>query len=224
MIATLADFYRTGIRAAMLAPQARTIVSVDQASDALFQPMHGLAVADPVRLQVNVGGVLPAPLNATTVYYAIPVDGDSTKLATTAQNATDGVAIDLTTAGAGVLGLVASIEPLILAQLEEDAGEIEDALKAYLGPLQTPFPPKVVKVNTALSAFGVASTLGMLNPAEPTKDIENLKARYQVAREALAQWRLGQLLPASTVDASPGVLENGTVYETDLPFDCVVLT
>jgi hypothetical protein len=220
--ATLSDFYRCGIRAAAIVPQARTVVSVSGST--LAQPMHGLATQDPLRVAVNTGGALPAPLVAGVVYYAIADDGDTLRVATTPSNALAGTAIALTTTGSGVIGLIASVEPLINAQLERDARKIDGALKAYLGPLPAPYPLEVVETNCHLSALYVAATLGMVNPAQPTTDIAFIKTRYEEALKTLERWRAGDLLPIGTVDATPGVLENGTVSEVSPPFDCAVLT
>lgn len=212
--ATRAQFYRYGLRAEALQPQARTIVSVDPTTDIIVLRRHGLVVGDPVYLQVSVGGTVPAGLSVTATYYAIPVDGDVVKLAATPSDAAGGVAVNITAAGAGVIGLICSLEPVIDDQLEADAATIAGALKAYRDLVQ-PYPLEVVMANCHLSAFHVASTLGMLNPAQPTQDAANLAARYDAAQKTLARWRAGETLPPGVVDSTPDVLEMGTVSDVE---------
>lgn len=55
------------------------------------------------KVHVSTPGTYPSPLAGSTDYYVIPVDASTIRLATTYQNAIDGVAIDLTTAGLGTL-------------------------------------------------------------------------------------------------------------------------
>lgn len=220
--ATLSDFYRCGLRAAAITPQARTVVSVSGST--LAQPMHGLATADPLRVVANVGAALPAPLVAGVVYYAIADDGDNVRLAASAANALAGTAIALTSTGSGVIGIVASVEPLILAQLERDARKIDGALKAYGTPLPDPAPLEVVETNCHLSALHIAATLGLANPAQPTQDIAFIKVRYDEALKTLERWRAGEVLPIGTVDATASILENGTVSEAAPSFEMACLS
>lgn len=54
---------------------------------------------------VSSTGTLPAPLVAGARYFVIPVDSTNIKLATTADNARLGTAIDITSAGTGTISL-----------------------------------------------------------------------------------------------------------------------
>jgi hypothetical protein len=60
---------------------------------------HGYTTAQPVRMES--AGTLPTGLAAATTYYAIRVDANTIKLATSAANASGGTAISLTGAGSG---------------------------------------------------------------------------------------------------------------------------
>jgi hypothetical protein len=209
--ASIADFFRLGIRPAALIQQPRTVVSVDVAADSLFQPMHGFAPGDPLRLSPQgVGGVPPAGTNATTVYYAVPLTGDTFQLATSAANATAPVPIvvDITGLPTGVLATIADVEPMIQSQLDKDSQVIDGALISYGTPLPTPYPFEVVEVNCHLSAFHLAATFGFLTPATPTQDSILVSQRYKAAKETLEAWRKGRLLDPGVTDATPNVEEN----------------
>lgn len=68
-------------------------------TDSIAETGHGLNTGDIVQLSST--GTLPAPLAAATDYFVIRVDADSFKLAASAQDAEDGVAIDITSAAGG---------------------------------------------------------------------------------------------------------------------------
>jgi microcystin-dependent protein len=63
------------------------------------------------RIRFNSSGGLPAPLAASTNYYAIYVDANTIKVATTEANALAGTAIDLTTQGTGTHTLYGYVDP-----------------------------------------------------------------------------------------------------------------
>lgn len=94
-ILTTADGARTG-----------TFDTIGTGSDQIdMAAAHLLHTGQPVRLTTT--GALPSPLAINTTYYAIYVDADSIKLATTNANAVAGTAIDLTTTGSGTNKFVA---------------------------------------------------------------------------------------------------------------------
>jgi hypothetical protein len=79
---------------------AITISAVNTGTDTLTATAHGLNTGDRFRVR-DVGGALPTPLAAVTDYFAIKVDVDNLKVATTSANAFLGTAIDITAAGSG---------------------------------------------------------------------------------------------------------------------------
>lgn len=80
----------------------KTVSVVDTTDNELdFGAAHSLQTGDgPIRLE-NTGGALPAGLAAATDYYVINVDSDSISLATSRDNALEGVEVDITGAGTG---------------------------------------------------------------------------------------------------------------------------
>lgn len=64
-------------------------------------PTEGHHFLDGDKVKVSTTGTLPAPLIPGTTYYVIYVNDVDIQLATTYQNAIDGVLIDITTAGVG---------------------------------------------------------------------------------------------------------------------------
>lgn len=74
--------------------------SVNVSSDTISITNHGYSASDRVNFQ-NFGGALPTGISANTDYYAIPTSKNAFKIATTVQNAFDGVAVDITSASGG---------------------------------------------------------------------------------------------------------------------------
>ena len=68
--------------------------SVDFDNDTLTIPNHGFSLAELVEYDTG-GGTEIAGLTSASPYYVIPVDGNTIKLATSANNANNGTAIDL---------------------------------------------------------------------------------------------------------------------------------
>ena len=62
---------------------------------------HGLVTGSRVRVAASAGGTLPGGLAAFTTYYAIRLDDNTLKLATTEQDAAAGIAIAIADAGSG---------------------------------------------------------------------------------------------------------------------------
>jgi hypothetical protein len=73
---------------------------VSTANDTITETAHGLLTGSAFTLS-NSGGALPTGLAAATTYYAIKVDADTFKVATSAANANAGTAIDITAAAGG---------------------------------------------------------------------------------------------------------------------------
>jgi hypothetical protein len=69
--------------------------SIDYENDTITIPNHGFSLAELVEYDTG-GNTEIGGLTTATPYYVIPVDGNTLKLATTSNNATNGIAIDLT--------------------------------------------------------------------------------------------------------------------------------
>ena len=96
-----------------------------------------------VRLDSN--GALPAPLAKNTIYYIIRLNAGipaTIRLATTQQNAFDGIQIDITTAGSGVNTIdlvpqvIDEVPPVIFLSISKDGGQTYGNLtKAPMGSI-----------------------------------------------------------------------------------------
>jgi hypothetical protein len=87
------------------------VTEVSDGTGALTVPNHGLATAEAVTADfLSANGALPAPLAVNTVYYAIVVDANNVKLATSSGNANSGTAIALTSTGEGEINLVSPLQ------------------------------------------------------------------------------------------------------------------
>jgi hypothetical protein len=71
--------------------------SIDYVSDSITIPNHGFTSGELVEYD-TAGQTAISPLSSGTPYYVIVVDGNTIKLATSATNSENGVAVDLTTA------------------------------------------------------------------------------------------------------------------------------
>jgi hypothetical protein len=82
------------------------VYTADSTTDQLAKTAHGLETGDgPIRTS-NSGGGLPTGLVAVTDYYAIKVDADHIKAATSRANAIAGTFIDITSNGTGTQTLL----------------------------------------------------------------------------------------------------------------------
>jgi hypothetical protein len=102
-------------------------VSVDIGTDTFTGATFALGT--PVR--VSSSGALPAPLSATTSYYALPVTG-GIKLAATPDDVLTGSAIDLTAAGSGTLTLTPLTRLSLVYTVPLDAALVPDHFEPML--------------------------------------------------------------------------------------------
>lgn len=87
-----------------------SISAVTPAADTLSVTAHGLSTGDGfLAVYSPDGGTLPAGLAAVTDYWAIVVDANTLKLASSSANALAGTAIDITTTGSGTLQLLSGL-------------------------------------------------------------------------------------------------------------------
>lgn len=90
-----------------------------------------------VPIQVSTTGTLPSPLMASTTYYVILVDATTIKLATTATNAINGIAIDITTNGTPTNTIAITYAAWSLGQYfgEQNHGQIISEMPSHVhGP------------------------------------------------------------------------------------------
>ena len=93
------NLYQTLVKKYSVGPIVFGNGDVDVVNNTIRLTGHGLKTTDPIRY--TNGLTAPAPLNSGTTYYAVFVDENIVKLATTAANATNGITIDITSVGAG---------------------------------------------------------------------------------------------------------------------------
>lgn len=77
-----------------------TVFTADSTTDKLTATAHKIHNGQALQVS-NSGGALPGGLSATTTYWAIYVDANTFKLATSYANAVAGTAIDITSNGTG---------------------------------------------------------------------------------------------------------------------------
>ncbi len=145
-------------------------------TDAIELDQHGFESGDPVSFKAEGGGALPSPLAAGTTYYALPVNESYFKVSATP----GGAAIDLTTAGSGVVVLC----PLpIAAAIEFASALIDEMIPAHAVPLAEPVPT-IVRVTCAeLAAAKLAARSGAASAS--------LTGMVDAARKRLERLSLG---------------------------------
>jgi hypothetical protein len=85
------------------------VSAIDVTANTLTSVAHGRALGDgPVQVTSSV--TMPGGLAALTNYWLITPDANSVKLATTFLNARAGIAVDITSAGAGTIAIVSTSE------------------------------------------------------------------------------------------------------------------
>ena len=166
--AEIADLYRHGVPRGSLVSRARVIASVSPSSDTLTLDGHGLEDDLPVFVSADPGATLPSPLAANTRYFAKTIElatgvADDTRfqLAATA----GGAAIDLTTAGSGVLRLTVPLVEAALEVLEYPSRWVDSVASAHVVPFTAPYPVWVTAVVAKRAAASLARSLGLANMA-----------------------------------------------------------
>ncbi len=98
--------------------------TVDAATDTLTIASGAIAKGKPVRVSSTT--TLPAPLDASKTYYALPQSGSQLKLAIGPDEVLTGTAIDITTAGSGALTLTPLIRLTLLYTVPMDMSLVPD--------------------------------------------------------------------------------------------------
>lgn len=155
---------------------AVTITAVDTGTETLTAIAHGLTTGDRTRVR-NVDGALPTGLSSATDYFAIRVDADNVKLATSNANAIAGTAINLTGAGSGTntleYGLPYCIPTIVAAPLGQIRSADDNgtwaalaALYAYFtGGSQSIWTEKGRTKTVCRSAYGETASGGTVGPS-----------------------------------------------------------
>lgn len=201
--ATRRHVYQLGIQAAALRSTG-SAVTADASTNRLTLRGHGLVSDDLVTFEASAGGALPAPLSASTPYYAIVDSTDLFRVSATE----GGSAVDLTTAGTGLVLVVPDAGARIDAALEAGADEIIAAAIAHKAPFET-VPGIVTLVNLRLAVEMLIISGGLANPTYRESVAEHLRLAAD-AREHLKRWRSGVPI-TGLVDATPSVSEAGAV-------------
>lgn len=106
---------------------AITVSAVNTSTDTLTGTAHGLLTGDRFRVR-NVGGALPTGLAAVTDYFAIRVDANNVKPATSSANALAGTpVVDITGAGSGTTTIEYGLPYCIPTALAAAGGQIKSA-------------------------------------------------------------------------------------------------
>ncbi len=126
-VARLYDF----LKAEAIVGSARAVTGLDPSTDRFRSPGHGLNQGDVLRWELGgdrLGGTpaLPSPLSEYVVYYALPASGDLFAVSLTE----GGNALDVTTAGTGLLSFVVDIEASLLRHINRNASRINRCLAA----------------------------------------------------------------------------------------------
>jgi hypothetical protein len=128
---------------------------------------------------------LPAPLSASTTYYVIPTGRTHVKLALTLADARAGIAIDITTAGSGVINIVRTGEPRYTANGTINTSQTPKQVIAAL----------LVAQGASLSYSGGKFYLIPANYPTPTLtfDEDDLRAGLEVAPKGSMRDRFNQV-------------------------------
>ena len=121
----------------------RLVSDVATSTEILTLDGHGLTADAPLLFRAESGGSLPSPLVAGTTYYAIPLTDSTFSVAAAAA----GAAINLTTAGSGVVLIVNLPWD---AKITEASSMIDDMLVAHVVPLD-PVPETIKRLTAELA-------------------------------------------------------------------------
>lgn len=173
--ATRRDVYELGLPRGTLRSDARVARASNPATDTIELDEHGFETNDRVLVRALEDGALPAPLQASTVYYAIRVSDSTLQLAA----AESGPAIDLTSTGDGIV-LVA---PLPIERVLEAYSRVVEDWVPHLVPFVTPYPTTIVMTVAELSARKLQLMSGQISVS--------MQAIEEAAQKRLERWASG---------------------------------
>ena len=194
-----ADLYSYGLPRGGLPNPGRLAGSADVSADTFTLGVHGFADDDELTFRVDTGGSLPSPLVAGTTYYAVVTSESVFQVAASA----GGAAIDLTTAGAGV---IVSTPLPITACITWASRMVDDMLVGHAVPLSAPYPTIVRAVTAELAAGRLLALAG-------AKSV-SLGEIEKYAQAKLAKWQKG--IPIRGTNAPDGA---NLAASAMVPFD-----
>lgn len=172
------DVYKFGLPRGALGNPGRLAASALASSSTIEVIEHGFALGDAITVRTpdgDVNAVLPSPLVAGTVYYAVPVTSSTFQVSTTP----DGLSlVTLTTNGESVI-VTADLPWDDL--LEFYSRWVDGLLPAHCVPLPTPYPITIVGIVAQLTAKRAQILSGLVS--ESMNDTE-LAAKAQLERYA----------------------------------------
>lgn len=158
------NVYGLGVPRGALVRPTRLIASVDAAQNVLELEGHGFTDGDALQFTVDAGGVLPAPLAVTTIYYAklLELDDDTTSESLFQVAASSGgAALDLVDAGTAPFGVAVPIGPTLDANIETYSRWFDTIAPAEVVPLAAPYPKWVSQIVALRSAVATVTELGL---------------------------------------------------------------
>lgn len=185
---SVSDLFSFGLSAGSLANPARLVDEISAGSNELRCDNHGFSDGDALTFRVDaIGGAMPAPLVEGTTYYAIRVNDFRFSVSSTV----GGVAIDITTAGEGVL---VATEINYVAAIQFGAEIINDNLPAHIVPINEAAVPEIVRMtNAELAIAKLMSKYG----SQPS----TLMAAVDAATKRIERWARG--VPIRGVNSPP---------------------
>lgn len=168
-----ADIYLFGVPRGALAVSGRVAGAVSTTSDTVELDGHGFVAGDEVQFRAEEGGSLSSPLAEGTTYYVLAVDDWRFQVAATS----GGSAIDLTTAGDGVIVLAA---PPVDGAISWAERVIDDMLPAHVIPIADPVPEIVRATCAELAGAKLLALSGGQS--------ESLSAVLDAAQKRIERW------------------------------------
>lgn len=175
-------------------PVAGTATAINIGADTISVPSHGYSTAQAITISTN--GTFPGGLSSGT-YYAIIVDSNTIKLATSVINANSGTAVNITSAGTGTMTLSTTItgvsayitdidlQSQISARNSMDT--LKDRLKAIslaagsIGSFESRFTAAINNMSTSIANYKDAES--RIRDADVAIEAANL-ARLSILQQA----------------------------------------
>ena len=200
--ATLQSFYDF-LKAEAIVCSARRVTGVDSATNRFRVPGHGFTTGDAIRFELGeaaYGGTasLPSPLSEFVVYYVTIASSDLFTVSLT----DGGAAVDITTAGVGLLSCILDLSASITRHLTRNASRVDKCLLAQGVelPLVGDFPD-IDSLVCRLTAWPVLLARGYTSGRQVDPD-QDYKVLWTDAEEELSDLCSGDGPLPSGVEAS----------------------